>query len=795
MGQDSHLGHAQNLNATPDRSRSVSTPVVERPVPVPAPSTRDTVRQRVRSGVGSGWLPTALLVAVTALVLRFYEVPLPTTAAFGAYLALGIVLPGTLVWRALHRGPGWFPAEVAAGTAVGYAGEVFAYLPARAIGQPLLVLAWPIGVVAAFLAVPRLRRHWRSRSAERTPTRWAWPIAVCVAATVVWSCRFYKVYGLKWPFNSAPDTDSPFHLALLGEAKHHVPPATPWVSGEPLFYHWFVYAEMAATSWVTGIEPQVLLLRLAMLPMLAGFVVLVAALARTLFGTWWTGVAAVVGTLFVLAPNPYGWPLADFYTNLGFSPVDDGSALRLTVWTGPTQTFGALLFAAVALVLVDLLRTASWRKRRWLLFTVLVAAVMGAKATYLPLLLAGLLLVVAAAAVFRRRLDTPALTGAGITLVCLVFAQVVLFGGRTQGLRWQPLLDVKTAGIGTTGYLAGDRTSAVLVVAGIAIGCWSCVWAGVSGLFGPAGRARMTAPVVLLLGIGAAGMTATMLFGQSGDSQRFFLESARPYLALAAVGGLAAALPRVGRRTVFALLLAMLAGTVTVYVVRRLDGPTIPHTGRGVVWPYAALAIVALVASAALFLVRRKVLIAHALVIALLAGFGLATSVSNFAHIVHDGRSTGWRHTEPVEPIVTEGTPEAGRWLRNHSDPDDLVATNAHCLPWPGEYCTNLHFSVTAYSERRVLLEGWGFTGTAHDQAAAQHLWVGYVPYWKPEVLAANDAVFATPTSGTVSALRDTYHVKWIFVDETVSRPAFGLLATLRFHSGYCAVYELPTSG
>src|SRR6185369_17873582 len=228
----------------------------------------------------------------------------------------------------------------------------------------------------------------------------AWALSGALGVVVFWSCKFFRGYGLSWPSYAAPDTDAPFHLALLGGAKHHMPMSSPWVSGEPLLYHWFVYAEMAATSWVTGIEPRLLLLRLSLLPMLAGFAVLVAALGRRLCGSWWAGAAAVAGTLFVLGPNPYGWPLDAFYTGLAFGPVDDGSALRLTVWTSPSQTFGALLFAALMLVLLDVL--ASGGGRRWVGFALLLLAVMGAKATFLPLLLAGLLTVLGVGLVLRR---------------------------------------------------------------------------------------------------------------------------------------------------------------------------------------------------------------------------------------------------------------------------------------------------------------------------------------------------------------------------------------------------------
>jgi hypothetical protein len=748
--------------------------------PEPAPNQRIHV---------AGWIPFGLLLAGTSIILHFYGVALPSVALFVGYVAVGITLPGTLVWRALYRGDTILAADLAAGTALGYVGEVLAYIPARAIGLPLLVLAWPAGVLVAFIAIPRLRRHWRRRASNRPPVLWSWSLAAAFAAVLFYSCKFFRLYGLSWPYYSAPDTDSTFHLALIGEAKHHMPMATPWVSGEPLYYHWFVYAEMAATSWVTGIEPQVLLLRLSLLPMLAAFVVLVAVLAVKLFGHWWTGIAAVGLTLFVLAPYPYGWSLTDFYTGLGFSPVDDGSALRLTAWTGPTQTFGALLFVPVVLLLVDLAAT------RWALLAVLLVGVMGAKATYLPLLLAGLVAVLGRHLI-RRRLNRPVLVAIGITAVLLVVAQIVLFGGRDQGLHPEPLRDVKTSGLIPTGILVDAGWERLSLLTALAIACWIAIWAGISGLVRH--RTSISDGVVLMLGLGAAGIGATLLLGQDGDSQRFFFESGRPYLSLAAVGGLATVLRS---RSLWPLIVAAAAGLAAVLGIKHLTGTSMPtdyvppmrHLILLLIGPYVALAAVAVGAAVLLALARRRFTalrgISHALLIAFLAGYGLSGTAHNFAQV---GAHGTWRHAVPANPIVSEGTLEAGRWLRNHSDPNDLVATNVHCLPSDDTACTNLHFAVAAYTERRMLVEGWGFTATAHQRAAALDMWSGWVPFWRPDVLADNDQAFSSPSPETVGRLRDRYGVRWLFVDSGQSLEG---AATLRFRSGNCAVYEILRPG
>jgi hypothetical protein len=92
-----------------------------------------------------------------------------------------------------------------------------------------------------------------------------------------------------------------------------------------------------------------------------------------------------------------------------------------------------------------------------------------------------------------------------------------------------------------------------------------------------------------------------------------------------------------------------------------------------------------------------------------------------------------------------------------------------------------------------VLVEGWGFTATAHQIADRRNIWVGSVPYWRPDDLAANDAAFATPSTATLAVLRDRYGVRWLFVDQTQGHvsPDLGNYADLTYRSGDCAIYEL----
>jgi hypothetical protein len=787
---------------------------VEQPTPA-APSSAP-VRRRPPS-----WAPPAALGVLVLAGLAYYGVPVWTTAIFAGYVALGLILPGTLLWRAVRGRPGWFVEDVAAGLAVGYSCEVMVYIGARWAGAPLLTAAWPVAVIAAFAAVPGLRRHWRGtdRDGERTPLWFSAILSGSAGVLFYWSAiRFFRTHDLAEPGMLSPDGDSPFHLALLGDAKHHMPLASPWLPEQPVLYHWFVYAEMASTSWITGIEPQVLLLRLAPLPMVFGFLLLMAVLGKRLTGEWWAGAAAAVTTYFVLTPTPYQWRLNGWFATFATNAYEDGSSLRAQMWTSPTQTFGAILFAALALVLVDVLTTGS--RRRWALVVLLTAAVTGGKATFLPMLLAGLLLVVAVRLLTRRRLHPAALIASGVALLALLFAQFVLFGGAAQGLAIDPLHFARISGAPYTAVFAQPGVGSLwrpLLVTAITVACWACIWPGLAGLTrlaGPARRRRpdlgiAADPVVLMLGIGLSGIGALLVFGHEGGAEGWFMVSGRPYLSLAAVVGLAMITPAgvPARRLLAWVYGAIATGAAVIVAVHELTPLRPPrpaqvgspvHSALHLVWPYAA--VFALLLVAGWFVHRSPAPAKGTVYAALLAGVCLVTTLLHLSATSREAHRTGWRGVNQYRPIIPEGTKDAGRWLREHSAASDLVATNAHCLsaevPDPSR-CDNRHFAFAAYTERRFLVESWGFTNRTHQVAAETGVSAVYAPYWNAGLLADNDAAFETPSAATIGKLRDQYRVRWLFVYErpvegdAVAAPTLGEFAQLTFRAGQIAVYEV----
>jgi hypothetical protein len=154
---------------------------------------------------------------------------------------------------------------------------------------------------------------------------------------------------------------------------------------------------------------------------------------------------------------------------------------------------------------------------------------------------------------------------------------------------------------------------------------------------------------------------------------------------------------------------------------------------------------------------------------------------------------------KPVKPdaylAVGRDQIAAARWIRDHSDINDLVMTNRHCtMPVEPKKCDSRRFVVGAFSERQMLVEAWTPTVQANELGPEGRDSIT-VDYWKPDILALNDGFVAQPDAEKARKLEDL-GVRWVMVDFT--RPHAATLepfAKERMRNGYAAVYELPKAG
>jgi len=738
------------------------------------------------SFVSSGWLPATLLAIATTVILQHYGTPPAQVAIFAAYVALGIALPGMLWVRWARGRPAHVAEDLTLGLATGYCLEIATYVVARAAGAPLLFLAWPIATLVLFAATPSLRKYWQG-SGIRAPWAWSWSLAAMLGFILLYSARTFFA-GQHLTGTDTPYVDMPFHLALIGELKNHVPPRIPYVPDVALAYHWFFYADAAATSWATGIDPATLLYRLSGLPMFVAFVSLTAAAAKRLTGAWWTGPVAVAIAVFGTVASPYRWTAR---------PVFDSQTLA-TTWISPTNLFGLAMLAALILVFIDLLRSdVNVARRFWLLAALLVGGCAGAKASLLPLVIVGGVTAVGGAAVVGRRFDRRSAAVLGLTAAGLLVADLLIYRGATGGMTigLDSLREFGVASqVGAQGALGAGAVVLPIAALLVALVLWSFLWAGAYGLLVRA-RANLSDPrTLLVMGICAGGLGVVVLLWYPGESQVYYLYGAAGAFGLLSASGIAALMPAQPRRLplVAGLAAAAILGGLADVAIAALGSSRAPDLATGqldgvagaIMLPLAAMVGVVVVALVALRLGARRWISIRAatplIAIALAMGFSLPNVISLVK--------------APISPVPLAGPAipsdgiAAATWLQDNSGPDDLVATNMHCADSDDTTpnCDHRHFWVSAYSERRVLVEGWAYTSRSPDPSG---------PFWDSTLLDDNDAAFTHPSAATMATLRARYGVRWLLADlANADSMAVGRYAELRYRQGDFAVYELTGS-
>ena len=244
--------------------------------------------------------------------------------------ASGMVLPGVLLWRMLvlsarrdARGRRGVRHRAGAG------GRARRVLRLRARRPSRNGLAVAGGATRLSALLPGVRRLvWRRGQVQ--PLWWSWGmgalimLGVAVISRVAWSVAPLTAEGLRSPY-----VDIPYQLSLVGGLSRYVRTDLPFVEGEPMYYHWFAHAHLAAERHATGIEPIVLLSRLDML-LAVGIVLLGSAMvaqrvARSpLAGLVATAVLTTGGSAALI------WPHFDslFLNNLDLPQPDDAVRLR-----------------------------------------------------------------------------------------------------------------------------------------------------------------------------------------------------------------------------------------------------------------------------------------------------------------------------------------------------------------------------------------------------------------------------------------------------------------------------------
>jgi hypothetical protein len=422
---------------------------------------------------------------------------------------------------------------------------------------------------------------------------------------------------------------------------------------------------------------------------------------------------------------------------------------------------------------------------------ILITVLSISKATALPVYAAGLAAGWLYLTLRARRLNLRApVLGLMVAATYTLNFLFVLRGGR-QGMTVDPggtfrsILRPMLTGVDPA---VGPTGSALLIVSVALLIGW--LMPAVGALLIRRELPRDPMAVMLFSGLIAASAAVGILYHFS-QAQIFFARSGFIYGVLVAAWGLSS----LERKQYYAVAPALLLGAAAIYFGRAQTDTRFrdcKDTGcldRILAEPLVAAAIVAAVGIVVIGLLARGSPRTWA-AIAVAAAIGMTVSPT----IASLG--SGIRQPRTAYDTIAPGGLEAARFIRAHSEPDELIATNIHCLAPGASKCHSGSFWIPGYAERRVLVEGWGYTAKANDVSSSYA--AAYGAFWDQEKLQLNDAALDHPTAANLEVLRTKYGVSWVLYDERLNPAPARLerLADLRFRSGTVRVYELyPSSG
>jgi len=247
-----------------------------------------------------------------------------------------------------------------------------------------------------------------------------------------------------------------------------------------------------------------------------------------------------------------------------------------------------------------------------------------------------------------------------------------------------------------------------------------------------------------------AGITGTLLFEAWGESQLFLLYGAIPFIGVLLASTAFYKEDYLSSDKLLILFLGI-AGQPLIFKLFSSFVPLASVLKTFVLWIVSVLVVWAL--ALVIAKVNKKSAISYLLFVSV--GIGMFSGLTKF-----DQKA----FSLPEHPYsITVGTANIAEYLRQESNPDDLLATNRHCAGMEeNQTCTARQFALSALSERRVFLEGWSYTTCPLSEPILNK-------YWKESHWKLNQDFFLNPTVKNWSNLKNS-GIDWLVVDS--SRPS-----------------------
>ncbi|HVV11701.1 hypothetical protein [Amycolatopsis sp.] len=708
----------------------------------------------MRRAIPAAWCVVLLAWAWTQLATG---TPLAELGQWALAIGTGILLPGFALVRAVRAASAPLIEDLAWAAVAGCVVAMGGW--ALDVVLPWAPPPWVFGpvVTVVLLTLPVARKRILARPAPGWGLGANLGVVGALLVAVAWMTTDYLRYNPLDPGAAGHGYyyDTTFQVAVLGELRRTLWPGYPLVSGDPFAYHWFLHAITAHLTTGTGVDPFDSMLRLVPVTLFPAVVLLSAVVARRVAGTARAG--AVCAALLTVT----GATVATVWSTDGDAPL-----MVQGYWASSlTSAFGWLPTVAVAGVVVAVLRRSPDDRAVpvWLLVPLVLLAA-GAKSADLAVLLGGT--VPALGALLVRRKWMVVWRAVAINLLVggvLLIAGCTMYNGGDYGLQIglggsirQTAANLFPNAVPPRGselFLAPPHVPFAPLLAAAVLYLVPLLPRFVGFL--PLLRRRPLDPAMwIFLGTVLAGLGAMLVFRHPGNSNIYFLVAAYPVGLVGSAWGISEL--RWGRTAWAGLGL----GAVCTLVIAWFAGGHPPSSITGKLGPLTALAAAVLVIGIFGFVLRRRALVAFAVLGTGLLSTGLyltqASTAPSYNHAVTAVADT--------DLPVTRDELAAGRWLDAHAGRDDVLAVNRVCTQRTPDPCTGKLYDMGAFAQRRVDVEGWAYAPRNLDSAWQSTVWYANQPFWDQPRLAEQLTAFTAPTPSVLDALR-ARGVRWLVAD------------------------------
>jgi hypothetical protein len=707
-----------------------------------------------------GIAPATLVIAVVVVGWLVTGVAALDILRFTAYEIGFVALPGVALLWAVRGHRSTFLVSIALGWPLGQALEILAFSGTAAVGLRGLFLLYPIVVI-----VPCAVLIWRHRrDVENEPADARLSVAAMWTAAGALSVGLVYLTLMFLPLAPLPGAsvlfeypDYPYFIALTAQVMNHWPPTTPGLVGVPLHYEWFVLFHMAAASQVTHTSIPIIGLRLDYVPTILVVACQLLVVGRFIGRSAWTGVIAIA-IVFLLGP-----------LSLTIPPTSFGDNVFVHLWDSWTFPFSLMFLLALLYLITERLRATTWRARRdlasWALIALLMIGGSGAKATILPVIIAGTGLYVVLHAVMRRAVAIQAVATVAVAIVIFIPTYVLVYGGASPATKLAPLVWLGRSPpviFANLIHQAGLRAIVLPFAYAAALVAVMLPLVGMVYMLRRRHRSEVST-YALPLCMFVAGLLIASLVHHIAYSEMYFVDTGYVAGSFVAAEGIRIAWVDIAdsRRFPRRAIVIAFAGWVALMVVIVKIGSHAALTPHALFVLYAGITAAAALFVAGWALVLRERRRSSSGVIALSLIPALAASALTSPLAVYPTVRTvlAGAPISTGRTVLVPGLLAALHWLRDHTSVDAVFAVNNHWID--PQRRNGKYYYDTAFSERQAFIEAYN----PYPVVPGPGTPAGANFSYRQQL---NDAVFDRADTQALRIMTQQYTVRFLLLDRTI---------------------------